>query len=102
MTSEHPEVRPRAIVDPGVYVSAAITDGATRRLVQAAQAGRLTLVVSDRLLAELADVLHREKFRRWLTMEDADDFIVGITLLADHVADPPDGRSEAGLQRSQG
>ena len=46
------------------------------------------MLVSPRLLDELADVLSRSKFRRWLTEEEADAFLSSIRLLAEPVADP--------------
>lgn len=88
MSTAHPRTRPRVIVDPGVYVSAALTEGAPRDLIRAARAGQLTLVVSEKLLDELSGVLAREKFRRWLSPEDAEAFVDAIALLAEHVTDP--------------
>lgn len=52
----------RAVVDPGVLVSAALNpNGSPARLVDAARTGRLVLVVSEHLIAELDDVLARER-----------------------------------------
>ncbi len=52
----------RAVVDPGVLVSAALNpNGAPGRLVDAARTGRLVLVVSEHLIAELDDVLARQR-----------------------------------------
>ncbi|MGH9267963.1 MAG: PIN domain-containing protein [Acidimicrobiales bacterium] len=48
----------RLVVDPGVLVSALITPlGPPAQLWQAVRAGRVQLIVSPRLLAELAGVL---------------------------------------------
>lgn len=83
-------VRLRLLIDPGVYVSALISpSGAPSQLVQAAVAGRVTLVVSPALFAELSKVVHRSRFRRWFSEQDADDFITAITMIAEHVADAP-------------
>lgn len=93
MTSEDPpqraDVRPRYVVDSGVFVAAALSaKGAPRRLLEAAVAGRVGLVVSDHLLGELSDVLQRPKFRRWLSIEQADTFVQAIALLSEHRRDP--------------
>ena len=87
--SGHPGVRPRLVVDPGVLISAALSArAAPRRLLEAAVAGRFTLIVSDLLLVELSEVLHRPKFRRWLAIADAESFIQAVTLLSERSADP--------------
>jgi putative PIN family toxin of toxin-antitoxin system len=76
-------------MDPGVLVSAAISaKAAPRRLLEAAVAGRFTPIVSDLLIVELTDVLHRPKFRRWLSRTDADSFIQAVMLLGEHAPDP--------------
>lgn len=52
----------RVVVDPGVLVSAALSPSRTpARIVEAIRAGRLILVVSPTLLAELNDVLARPR-----------------------------------------
>lgn len=59
---------PVLVVDPNVYVSAAIAGrGPTVMLVQAAAAGTVELVASPLLLRELRTTLDRPKFRRYLT-----------------------------------
>ncbi len=81
---------PRAVPDPNVLVAAAITPhGVCGRLVDAAIAGRWKPVASPQVLAELSEVLLREKFRRWLTVDDAEQFVAGIASIADVVDDPP-------------
>lgn len=93
MTGEHPAHpgRPRLVVDPGVYVSAAISGtGAPAQLLETAVEGRVVLLVSPLLLAELRDVLAREKFRRWLPIEDTASFVDAVVLLADAAEDPPE------------
>jgi putative PIN family toxin of toxin-antitoxin system len=82
---------PRIVVDVGVYVSAAISaTGPPAELLAAAVEGQAVLLVSPLLLAELREVLAREKFRRWITLEDAETFIQGLELLATNVIDPPE------------
>jgi predicted nucleic acid-binding protein len=43
------------------------------------------------LLAELEEVLSRDKFRRWLSVDEAAQFVADVTVLADVVSDPPFG-----------
>jgi putative PIN family toxin of toxin-antitoxin system len=77
------------VVDPGVLVSALITPlGPPAQLWQAARAGTVQFIVSPRLLAELAGVLEREKFRRYVSLEEARQFVSEVTDLAVAHADP--------------
>jgi putative PIN family toxin of toxin-antitoxin system len=79
----------RVVVDPGVLVSAIITPlGPPAQIVRAVRDGRLTLVVSPHLLAELLDVFEREKFRRYLTIEEAEQYVAGLASHAETLADP--------------
>jgi putative PIN family toxin of toxin-antitoxin system len=81
---------PVLVVDPNVFISAAITGrGPTVQLVQAATAGTVTLVVSPMLLQELRKTLERPKFRKYLTLEEAADFVDALELLASVEEDPP-------------
>jgi putative PIN family toxin of toxin-antitoxin system len=53
----------RAVVDPGVLVSALLTtEGPPAQILEAWRRGRFELIVSEQLLAELAEVLERPKF----------------------------------------
>jgi len=78
----------RAVLDPGVLVSALITPtGRPAKLLLSARAGSFDLIVSPHLLDELA-VLRREKFRRYI---DLDGVIAYLDLLrrdAQLVTDP--------------
>jgi uncharacterized protein len=79
----------RLVLDPGVLVSAIITPaGPPAELLRAAREGRIDLVVSPRLLAELAGVLSREKFRAYLSLDEVGEYVEGLALLAETVADP--------------
>ena len=81
----------RVVVDPGVLVSALITPlGPPAEIVRAIRAGRLTLVVSPHLLAELLGVLQREKFRRYVTIEEVEQYVAGLASHAESIPDPPD------------
>ena len=78
-----------AILDVNVFVSAIVTPGGPAdRLVAAAEVGAVTLVVSPRLLAELSDVLHRHKFRRHLSPNEADQYVEGVRRMALLFPDP--------------
>ncbi len=80
----------RAVADTNVLVAAVITPrGLCGRLLDAAIDGLWQLVASPQLLAELGTVLAREKFRRWLSEDEADRFVTDVSALADVVADPP-------------
>lgn len=58
----------RAVFDPNVLVSAAISEsGAQRELMNRWEAGEFELVVSAEILFELQEVLARPKFRRYLS-----------------------------------
>ena len=78
------------MADTNVLVAAAITArGVCGRLLTAAIDGRWTLVVSPLLAAELETVLGRDKFRSWLSHDDARRFVADVRILADVVPDPP-------------
>lgn len=79
----------RVVVDPGVLVSAIITPaGPPAEIVRAAREGRLELVVSPHLLAELAAVLAREKFRAYVSVAEAREYVEGLAVLAETIGDP--------------
>lgn len=55
----------RAVVDPNVFISAQISSlGHPARIARAVDRGVFELVVSERLLSELHDVLMRPRFGR--------------------------------------
>jgi putative PIN family toxin of toxin-antitoxin system len=56
----------KLVVDTNVLLSGAAWTGTASRLVDALLAGEATLCLSEKLLAELTDVLQREKFRKRL------------------------------------
>ena len=79
----------RAVLDPNVLVAAAIRPGGSpARCVGAFAEGRYELVVSPLLLEELRSVLRRERFRSFLTVEQADRFVHALGRDATLVADP--------------
>lgn len=78
------------MADTNVLVAAAIAPrGLCGRLLGAAIDGRWQLVTSPVLMAELHEVLLRDKFRRWLSPDEATQFVSDLRVLADMVSDPP-------------
>ncbi len=87
---------PRAVVDTNVLVAAVLKpDGICARLVGAGVAGLWLPVVSPQLLAELTRVLLRPKFRRWLSVSEAEEYVAGVRGIAEMVADPAAGAQDA-------
>lgn len=79
----------RLVLDPGVLVSAIITPGGPpAAILRALRRGRFELIVSPRLLAELANVLGREKLRAYVTLDEASEYVEGLAVLAETVTDP--------------
>ena len=84
--------RRRIVLDTNVFVAAVTSrEGVSARLLLAARAGRFQLVASPLLLDELADVLIRPKFQRYMSIEDAHLFVDAVRELAVLVDDPPQG-----------
>lgn len=80
----------RGIADTNVLVSGLIARrGVCGRLLDAAFDGRWQLVVSPLLVAELEDVLGREKFNR-IAAEEVDLFVAEIRHRGLLVADTPE------------
>ena len=79
----------RAVLDPGVLVSALINpDGSPARLLAEARDGGVELVVSPLLLGELEEVLRRPKFRRYADLDTVRDFVDLVRRVGLHVPDP--------------
>ena len=79
----------RAVLDPGVLVSALMSPaGAPARLLAEVRDGGLELVLSPLLLAESAGVLAREKFRRYVGLDAVGDYLALLEREGLHVADP--------------
>ncbi len=77
------------MIDSNVLISARLSPrGAPGRLLAAWLAARFELIVSPALLAELAGVLARPKFRRWLSVEEARAFVRALHAEATLVDDP--------------
>ena len=83
---------PRAVVDTNVLVAAVIRPtGVCAHVLAGAANHRWQPVVSALPLAALAEVLHRPKFRRWLTTGEADAFVGAVGALAEFADDPASG-----------
>jgi uncharacterized protein len=79
----------RAVLDPGVLVSALITPtGRPAELLLSARAGGFELVVSLLLLDELESVLQREKFRRYVGLDSVAAYLDLLRREAQLAADP--------------
>lgn len=76
----------RAVLDPNVLVSAWVSPhGFPRRILDAADAELFEMVVSERLLGELSDVLSRERLRRYGPIERAEAHVRRATRIGLHV-----------------
>lgn len=81
----------RAVADTNVVVSGLLWQGPSRRILDLARSGRLSLFTSAPLLAELEDVLSRKKFLRRLRLTGVLpwDLVLGYSALADIVMPVP-------------
>ena len=90
MTEAEGQGRARLVLDPNVLIAAAISSqGSPALLLQVVAAGGAVMVMSPLLMLELEEVLRREKFRRWLTLEDVEEYLEAVALLSEQEADPP-------------
>jgi len=80
----------RVVIDTNTIVSALFWRGAPRRLLEVARLGAIDLFVSPDLLAEMEDVLQREKFSARLTLAGCSvrELVLGYAALA-RVVEPP-------------
>ena len=74
----------RVVADTNVVVSGLLWQGPSRQLLNAARQGTLELFTSGALLAELEEVLQREKFIQRLTAAQVlpRDLVTGFAALA--------------------
>jgi putative PIN family toxin of toxin-antitoxin system len=78
------------VPDTGILVSGAInSQGNPYRIIKAWRDGELSLVVCPQLLDELRSVLARPRLRRFISEEDAQEFVDALALAAD-VRDNPE------------
>jgi putative PIN family toxin of toxin-antitoxin system len=79
----------RVVIDPAVLVSALISPlGNPAKLWLAVRDRRIGLVACPHLLAELATVLARERFRRYVTIDEAEAFVREVARAATTLPDP--------------
>jgi len=75
---------PLVVIDPNVWVSALISPaGTTAGVIRAVLNGEVAAAASPHLLEELPAVLERDKFRRWVSLEDARAYVAAIADKAD-------------------
>jgi putative PIN family toxin of toxin-antitoxin system len=80
---------PRAVLDPGVLVAAAISPkGVCRQLLDRILDEKCALVVCPQLIGELQEVLLRPKFRRYLSVDQALAFVRLTAGVAEAHPDP--------------
>ena len=81
----------RVVADANVLVSAALgrsPEAPSVMALDAALDGRLELVTSPKLLAEVADVLGRPRLRRYLSTDEATRYVDDLAALTEQVNDP--------------
>ncbi|HEY5053761.1 MAG TPA: putative toxin-antitoxin system toxin component, PIN family [Solirubrobacterales bacterium] len=79
----------KAVLDPGVLVSALITPtGTPAKLLTATRSGSFELIVSPLFLEELKLVLLREKFRRYVDLGVVDQYVELLRRDAAMATDP--------------
>ena len=79
----------RVVLDPNVLISALLTPrGASAGIVLHLRVGAFELVTSPALLAELGAVLRRDKFRPYVSLEEAEAFVELIRRESTSMEDP--------------
>ena len=80
----------RVVVDAGVFISALLAaSGPPGQVVRRWLDGEMEVVGSPRLVEELETLLERDKFRAWVTLDDARAFVHVVAASMWTVADPP-------------
>ncbi len=74
----------KVVLDTNTVISGLFWKGAPRQVLDLARSGLIALFTTPELLAELADVLGREKFEHRLTLAQvtADELVYGYAALA--------------------
>lgn len=81
----------RAVLDPNVLVSTVISPaGPPGSILLAWSLGQFELVISPKLLDELAEVLARPKLQRWVSQTTASEYLDALAESATMIDDPPD------------
>ena len=86
----------RLVIDPGVLVSAFISPrrSAPSLIVEAILDGRIDALSCPALIAELTDVLSREKFATHTAEGRGQAYIASIAESTKHAEDPPAGEQQ--------
>jgi len=80
---------PRIVLDPNVLISALLTPrGASAQILIHLRTGAFELVTSPALLAELRAVLRRDKFRPYVSLDEAEEFVELIRRESTSMEDP--------------
>jgi putative PIN family toxin of toxin-antitoxin system len=82
----------RAVADANVLVSAALARSPlapSALVLEAALDGRVELVSSPMLLAEIASVLVRPRLRRYLSLDEAERFVTDLASQTTRINDAP-------------
>lgn len=81
---------PRVVIDPNVWVSSVISPtGVAAEIARAVAERRVIAIASPHLLDELAGVLARDKFRRWITTEAASQLVADLGRDCELLSDTP-------------
>lgn len=81
----------RVVMDPNVLISAAVASGVSAEVFDRWLTDRpFRIVVCPALIAELRDVFGRDRFRRWISSEEAGLFVARLEAEAEPWADPTD------------
>lgn len=77
------------MIDPNVWIAGLINPyGVPARVIEAVVSDQVVVVVSQQLLDELAAVLVRPKFRRWVSLAQVVAFVETLGGKAEHCPDP--------------
>lgn len=87
----------RVVVDPGVFISAALSpEGVPQKVLAWIRSQGIELVLSPQLVVELEDAITRSKFRGYLSTEEARRFVDSVLRVGTMRSEPP---FEPGLTR---
>lgn len=75
----------RIVIDTNLYVSALINENSRQKLDALLLNPTLTILLDDALLAELNNVIHRPKFRRYVSPVQIEQFVHFLLERVTHV-----------------
>ena len=80
----------RVVLDTNIFVSAAIQNGASHRIVQhLIRENSDELIICDEILSEIRDVLFsRSRLRKWISLDDAKRYVEMLQQHFNFVPDP--------------